>query len=65
MRHGADEDGAYNAQLSALLVTGADPTSPLFRNVMRAKQLVNERTRHASTQVASNDRARDSFAARQ
>jgi hypothetical protein len=65
VHHGADEGGAYNAQLRALLATGAEPTSSLFRNVVRAKQLVNERARHEGTQVASTDRAFDSFAARQ
>jgi len=54
--HGVDENGAYDAQLRALLATGIGPTSSLFRNVMRAKQLLNAgKAPRAVTQIASNN----------
>ncbi|HUK34016.1 MAG TPA: hypothetical protein VLV86_08915 [Vicinamibacterales bacterium] len=40
LRHGTDEQGAYDAQLTALLAAGADQNGALFHNVMRAKQKV-------------------------
>jgi 8-hydroxy-5-deazaflavin:NADPH oxidoreductase len=40
VRHGADEERAYNAQLMALLFVGVRPDSPLYGRVMRAKQAV-------------------------
>jgi hypothetical protein len=50
VRHGLDEEGAYDAQLTALTSVGADPV--LFNSVMRAKlRAVNESKRHAQTGV--------------
>jgi hypothetical protein len=48
VRHGPDEQDAYNAQLIALLSVGAGPNTPLFHKVMRAKLAVNDRTKRAS-----------------
>lgn len=44
VRHGGDEGGAYDAQLTALLYVGADQNGPLYHKVMRAKQAVTSRT---------------------
>jgi hypothetical protein len=43
--HGPDEQGAYDAQLTALLYVDAGQNSPLFHKVMRAKQAVSDLTR--------------------
>jgi hypothetical protein len=46
VRHGLDEEGAYNAQLTALTSVGAGPA--LFNSVMRAKlRAVSESKRRA------------------
>jgi len=41
LRHGPDEPGAYDAQLTALLFVGADQNGELYHRVMQAKQTVN------------------------
>jgi hypothetical protein len=38
--HGADEESAYNAQLTALLFAGAEQNGPLYNKVVKAKLLV-------------------------
>ena len=43
VRHGPDEEGAYDAQLTALTSVGAGPT--LFNSVMRAKRRVADESR--------------------
>jgi hypothetical protein len=48
VRHGPDERGAYDAQLIALLYVGADPNSPLFHKVTRAKQAVSAASKRAA-----------------
>jgi hypothetical protein len=45
VRHGPDEQGAYDAQLIALLYVDAGQNSPLFHKVMRAKQAVSDRAK--------------------
>ena len=40
VRHGPDEEAAYDAQLTALLFVGASQDSPLYNKVFRAKQAV-------------------------
>jgi hypothetical protein len=40
IRHGADERGAYEAQLSALMRLGATPESTLYRSVLRSMRTV-------------------------
>ena len=40
VRRGCDEAAAYDVQLTALLLAGADQNSPLYHKVMRAKQAV-------------------------
>jgi hypothetical protein len=45
VRHGPDEQGAYDAQLIALLYVGAGQNSPLFHKVMRAKQAAIDRAK--------------------
>jgi hypothetical protein len=50
LRHGPDEAGAYDAQLIALLATGADVDGHLFHSVKHAKLTVlaaEKRTRPA------------------
>jgi hypothetical protein len=42
VRHGPDEQGAYDAQLIALLYVDAGQNGPLFHKVMRAKQAVSD-----------------------
>lgn len=50
LRHGVDEEGAYEAQLTALSSVGA--SAVLFDNVRRArKRVVDERKRHPQTGV--------------
>jgi hypothetical protein len=54
VHHGADENGAYDAQLRALFAAGAGVTSSLFLEVRHAQQLVNTRSRAvAITKIAS------------
>ena len=43
VRHGPDEEGAYDAQLTALTAVGAGPM--LFNSVMRAKRRVADESR--------------------
>ena len=43
VRHGLDEEGAYDAQLTALTSVGAGPM--LFNSVMRAKRRVADESR--------------------
>ena len=43
VRHGPDEEGAYDAQLTALTSVGAGPM--LFNSVMRAKRRVADESR--------------------
>ncbi len=58
VRHGLDEEGAYDAQLTALTSVGADPV--LFNSVMRAKlRTVNESKRQARTSVIARGTAPD------
>jgi hypothetical protein len=45
VRHGPDEQGAYDAQLTALLFLDAGRISPLFHKVMLAKQAVSDRAK--------------------
>jgi hypothetical protein len=40
VRHGSDEEGAYSAQLTALLLAGAEQGGPLYNKVVKAKFLV-------------------------
>jgi hypothetical protein len=40
VRHRCDEASAYDTQLTALLLAGADQNSALYHKVMRAKQAV-------------------------
>jgi len=40
VRHGPDEESAYNAQLTTLLAVGARQDSPLYHKVLRAKLAV-------------------------
>lgn len=47
LRHGADEEGAYDAQLIALLTAGADDNTPLFHKVKQAKLAVLARSTNA------------------
>jgi hypothetical protein len=49
VRHGPDEQGAYDAQLIALLSVDAGQDSPLFHSVMRAKQAVSHRAKSSLT----------------
>lgn len=46
LRHGTDEEGAYNAQLTALVYVGTDQTGALFHSVMRAKLRALEASKH-------------------
>lgn len=48
VRHGPDEQGAYETQLTALLSVGAGWDSPLFHKVMRAKQAVSAASKRAA-----------------
>ena len=50
VRHGADEESAYDAQLTALLQTGAAQNGPLYNKVQKAKLLVMA-TRQRDAQV--------------
>jgi hypothetical protein len=45
--HGADEEDAYNAQLTALLYVGADQNGALYHKIMQAKQVVTRRASRA------------------
>jgi hypothetical protein len=45
VRHGPDEQGAYDAQLIALLYVDAGQNSPLFHKIMRAKLAVSDRAK--------------------
>ena len=45
VRHGPDEQGAYDAQLIALLYVDAGQDSPLFHKIMRARQAVSDRAK--------------------
>jgi hypothetical protein len=58
VRHGSDEQGAYNAQLIALASLGASPGVPAYNAVMRAKLAVTKAQKTArlpQSVVASND----------
>jgi hypothetical protein len=48
LRHGLDEEGAYDAQLTALESMGAGPNSPVFQQVMRSKQAVSAAAKRAA-----------------
>jgi hypothetical protein len=48
LRHGPDEPGAYDAQLTALLSVGADQNGGLYHSVMRAKQAVTHAAKRAA-----------------
>jgi hypothetical protein len=61
VRHGPDEQGAYDAQLIALLYVDAGQNSPLFHKVMRAKRAVSDRAKppaedHALARGATRNR---------
>ena len=48
VHHGADEDGAYEAQLTALAFVGVDQDSPLYHKVKKAKLAVAEASKRTS-----------------
>jgi hypothetical protein len=48
VRHGADERGAYDAQLTALLLAGGEQNDALYHKVMRAKQVVTGASKRTS-----------------
>jgi hypothetical protein len=48
VRHGADEEGAYQAQLMALASMGAGPGTPVFLEVLRAQRAVRARRGHGA-----------------
>jgi hypothetical protein len=48
VRHGPDEARAYDTQLTALLLVGADQNGPLYHKVMRAKQAVMAASKSAT-----------------
>ena len=48
MHHGADEEGAYEAQLTALAFVGADPDGPLYHKVKKAKLAVEQASKRTS-----------------
>jgi hypothetical protein len=43
VRNGSSEEGAYGAQLGALVKLGVDPASALFSGVVRSMQVVTKR----------------------
>lgn len=51
LRHGADEEGAYDAQLTALLFVGAEPDGGLYHKVKQAKSTVLAAARRAAQTV--------------
>jgi hypothetical protein len=48
LRHGPDEQSAYDAQLTALLYVGANQDSPIYHKVMRAKLAVTGRSKRTA-----------------
>ncbi len=65
VRNGPDEEGAYDAQLTALLTTGTRDDSPLFHKVKKAKLAVAraKRTAEAARSArAERSQARQSSA---
>jgi hypothetical protein len=48
LRYGRDEQGAYTAQLIALMSVGAGPNSPLYHKVFRSKQAVSDASKRAA-----------------
>jgi hypothetical protein len=48
LRHGLDEQGAYQAQLIALIYVGAGPETPLYYQVVRAMQATNAASKRAA-----------------
>ncbi len=48
LRHGPDEEWAYDAQLTTLLFLGAHQDGPLYHKVFKAKQAVLAATRRTS-----------------
>ncbi len=48
LRHGPDEEGAYDAQLTMLSFVGADPDGALYHKVKQAKLAVLARSRRAA-----------------
>jgi len=48
VRHGPDEESAYNAQLTALLAVGARQESALYHEVLKARLAVIAKSRRAA-----------------
>jgi hypothetical protein len=48
VRHGPDEQGAYEAQLIALMYVGAGLNTPLYNKVVRSKQAVADASKRAA-----------------
>ena len=48
IRHGADEEGAYDAQLAALVLLGVSQDSALYRGVKRSRDAALAAARRAS-----------------
>ena len=59
VRHGPDEEGAYDAQLTALTSVGAGPM--LFNSVMRAKRRVADESRRRVAVGVAARKAPDLF----
>jgi hypothetical protein len=57
VRHGPDEEGAYDAQLTALTAIGAGPM--LFNSVMRAKRRVADESRRRVAVAVTAQKAPD------
>jgi hypothetical protein len=55
IRHGADEKGAYQAQLIALLLVGVEPGSALYTSVVRSMQAVLKKRNAKPEMVLAGD----------
>ena len=53
IRHGADEEGAYDAQLAALLLLGVSQDSALYQRVKRSRDAVLAAARRVSHTTVS------------
>jgi hypothetical protein len=53
IRHGADEEGAYDAQLAALLLLGVSQDSALYQRVKRSRDAVLAAARRVSQTTVS------------
>lgn len=56
--HGADEEAAYDAQLTALLYVGADQNGALYHKIMQAKQAVTRRSSRAGVLASATSSVR-------